>query len=224
MASQKCPVCGANVNSENLPRHLQSVHPREATSKMVVEAKRAEAATPRAPKAVTRSLRTRPSWRVPAAILVILLIIGGVYFVSTQSSSRYDANTPVTQMCMQDSTPLARHDHVQLTITILGSARSIPDNIGITTACMRPLHTHPGEPGRIHIESPVSHEFTLGDFFIVWSESNGYPFSQSTVMGYNADAAYEIVMTVDGVPSSAYQSYVCPHGSVPTVAISYQAR
>jgi hypothetical protein len=125
---------------------------------------------------------------------------------------------------MEDSTPLARHDHVLLSITILAAAQPIPDSIGITPQCMRPLHTHVGEPGRIHIESPVSHEFTLGDFFTVWGETGGQPFSQTTIMGNTADATHEIVMTVDGARSADYQNYVCPHGAVPTVVISYQAR
>ena len=29
MPSRKCPVCGASVNAENLPRHLASVHPKD---------------------------------------------------------------------------------------------------------------------------------------------------------------------------------------------------
>jgi hypothetical protein len=125
---------------------------------------------------------------------------------------------------MEDSTPLARHDHVLLSITILAAAQPIPDSIGITPQCMRPLHTHAGEPGRIHIESPVPHEFTLADFFIVWSETGGRPFNQNTIMGYNTSPTYVIVMTVDGVQSSAYENHVLPHGTVPTVVISYQAR
>ncbi len=224
MPSRKCPVCGASVNAENLPNHVQSVHPREATPEMVREAKRAESEASRTPRLRTRSLRTRPSWGVPAAILVILLVIGGVYFVSTQSASPYNANTPVTAMCMADSTPLARHDHVLLSITILGAPEPIPEEIGITAQCMRPLHIHVGEPGKIHIESPVAHEFTLGDFFTVWGETGGRPFDQGTIAGYNADSTYVIVMTVDGVQSSAYENYVLPHGRVPTVVISYQAR
>jgi hypothetical protein len=224
MPSRKCAVCGASVNAENLPNHLRSVHPRETTPEMVREAKQAESEVSRTPKPRPRSLRTRPSWGVPAAILVILLVIGGVWFVSTQSASPYNASTPVTAMCMQDSTPLARHDHVLLSITILGAAQPIPDSIGITPQCMRPLHTHAGEPGRIHIESPVPHEFTLADFFIVWSETGGRPFNQNTIMGYNTSPTYVIVMTVDGVQSSAYENHVLPHGTVPTVVISYQAR
>ncbi len=222
MASRKCPVCGTPVNPENLPRHLQSVHPRQATSEMVREAK-AQEATVREPRVRSRSLRTLPSWRVPAAILVIFVLIGGVYFVATQSSSPYNSSTPVTEMCMQEGN-FARHDHATLTITILGSARTIPDEIGITPSCMRPLHTHVGQPNQIHIESSVPHEFTVGDFFIVWSEKGGQPFSQSQIMGNNADATHEIVMTVDGVVNSAYQNYAFPHGTEPTISISYQNR
>ena len=83
---------------------------------------------------------------------------------------------------------------------------------------MRPLHTHVGEPGRIHIESPVVHEFTLGDFFLVW----GQTFSSNNILGYTTNSNHRIVMRVDGVVNTEYDSYVLPHGTEPTVTISYE--
>jgi hypothetical protein len=194
---------------------------------MVREAKVGEA-TGRAPGGRSRRLRTRPSWKVPAAILVVLLVATGVYFVSTQSANPYTPLTPVTEMCIQHSATYARHDHAHISITILGATRQVPDDTGITSRCMRPLHTHKGEPNRIHVESPVPHEFTLRDFFTVWTETGGAPFTQTTIMGYYANATHEIVMKVNGVASDAYENYVFPHDTdrngEPTITISYQAR
>jgi len=220
MASRKCPVCAASVNTQNLPRHLQSVHPREATSEMVRGAKQTETEAPRAPRQRTRSLRTRPSWRVPAAILVILLVVGGVWFVSTQSTSPYNANTPVTEMCMQQHSGFARHDHALLTITIMGANYQIPGDIGITPECMRPIHTH-DTTGQIHVESPVPHEFTLRDFFLVW----GQPFSSSQILSSSTGGGRTITMTVNSVPNSSYENFVFPHETDATktnIVITYQ--
>ena len=86
---------------------------------------------------------------------------------------------------------------------------------------MRPLHVHDGEPNKIHVESPVAHEFTLGDFFLIW----GQPFSDQQILNKNADATYHIVMTVNGTQSSAYQYYAFPHSAgEPQIIISYEAR
>lgn len=220
-------MCGTTVNPENLPRHLQSVHPKEATGDMVREAKAHEVKV-RAPRArAARTLRTLPSWRVPAAVLVIFLVVAGVWWVAAHPPGQYTDTTPVTQMCIGHAS-FVRHDHASLSITILGSARSIPSDLGTTTPCMRPLHIHPDRPGVIHIESPVPHEFTLGDFFTVWGENGGQPFNQNTIMGQYTDATHEIVMTVNGSPSTAYENYVFPHDTSqngePSISISYQTR
>ena len=215
MASPKCPVCGASVRTENLSKHLQSVHPREAKPEMVLEAERKATQTVRPPP--PRSFSASLPRNVIIVVLILALIAGGAWVVATSPAySAYTPDTPVTQMCIEHSA-LIRHDHTQLSIDILGAARSIPDNVGRTT-CMRPLHTHVGEPGRIHIESPVVHEFTLGDFFLVW----GPTFSSNNILGYTTNSNHRIVMRVDGVVNTEYDSYVLPHGTEPTVTISYE--
>ena len=224
MPSRKCPVCGTSVNAENLPRHLASVHPKDATSEMVREAKQSETRTTRPARMRKRSLRTRPSWRIPVAILVIALIAGGAYVVATSNInpySPYNANTPVTDMCV-DHTAIPYHYHVTLRIVISGSQHTIPGDVGRppTSPCMRPLHTHLTD-GVIHIESPVPHEFTLRDFFTVWAQ----PFSSSQILGYSRSPGHPITMTVNGASSSEFENYVFPHlenATLTTIVITYQ--
>ena len=220
MASRKCPICGTTVNTENLARHLQSVHPHDATSELILSAE-AEGATARAPRAKSRSLRTRPSWRVPVAVLVIVLVAGGAYVVATNPLG-YNANTPVLEMCINSQhIGFARHDHANLTIIIIGSLYSIPDNVGRTTDCMRPLHTHVSD-GVIHIESPVPHEFSLHDFFLVW----GQPFSQTEILTYSTvNTSHTITMTVNSVPNTEFENFLFPHDDIAThtrIVITYQ--
>jgi hypothetical protein len=220
MASPKCPVCGATVRTENLSKHLQSVHPREARPEMVLEAEREATKTVRRPPA--RSLKSNiPRW-VPVVAIVLVLGIAGAWVVSTNALAPYTSDTPVNQMCMGHER-MVRHDHVNLRITILGSPHEIPANVGISPQCMRPIHTHETD-GKLHIESPVPHEFRLRDFFIVWDE----PFTSDQILSHRADANYEIVMMVNGSPNFAYQDYLFPHGTnpgtEPFIEIIYRAR
>ena len=71
------------------------------------------------------------------------------------------------------------HYHTALQIVYQGQVHPIAQNIGIVTDpttggvnCYYWLHVHPGNPDVIHIESPASQTFTLGQFFSVWTEWN----------------------------------------------------
>jgi hypothetical protein len=79
------------------------------------------------------------------------------------------------------------HIHTHLTIFVNGQQRSVPAGIGIPGAvstqsstgpfvnsgtCFYWLHTHAAD-GIVHIESPVTRTFTLGDFFAVWGQPLG---------------------------------------------------
>ena len=77
------------------------------------------------------------------------------------------------------------HVHAHLTIFVRGHARRVPAGIGIgapydvqetpvgafiaTATCFMWLHTHAAD-GIIHIESPISRTYTLGDFFDIWGQ------------------------------------------------------
>jgi hypothetical protein len=79
------------------------------------------------------------------------------------------------------------HIHTHLTVFVDGAARRIPYGIGIPGAqvsrtpvgpyvgagsCFYWLHTHAAD-GIIHIESPITRIYTLGDFFDVWGQPLG---------------------------------------------------
>ena len=153
------------------------------------------------------------------AVLVIVLVAGGAYVVATNPLG-YNANTPVLEMCINSQhVGLARHDHANLTIIISGSLYRIPGDVGRTPDCMRPVHTHDID-GVIHIESPVPHEFTLHDFFLVW----GQPFSQTQILTYSRNG-HTITMTVNSVPNTEFENFVFPHDEDPKhtqIVITYQ--
>jgi hypothetical protein len=67
------------------------------------------------------------------------------------------------------------HYHAGLQIVYQDHVVNLPDNTGITTdstgnvSCYYWLHVHGGEKNVIHIESPASDTFTLGQFVDVWN-------------------------------------------------------
>lgn len=92
------------------------------------------------------------------------------------------------------SVPLARHDHVVMSIVMNGRQMEIPEGVGMQPdlwhdhsldrfgpSGISPLHTH-DTSGTIHIESTSPREFTVGEFI--------------AVMGLDPDTVTG--MTVDG--------------------------
>ncbi|MGI8609669.1 MAG: hypothetical protein ACR2MY_10660 [Candidatus Dormibacteria bacterium] len=76
---------------------------------------------------------------------------------------------------------LVTHRHAHLYILKDGASQPVSASVGILTApastrCFYWLHTH-DRSGIIHIESPDSRVYTLGEFFDIW----GQPLSRSQV-------------------------------------------
>src|SRR3990172_10183718 len=197
MASS-CPVCGTSLRPENLPRHLATVHPREATEAQQQRAHRAAVHV-----ALGRS--NAPSAPIPwFPIVVIVCVVAGVAGTAIVVF-RPAGPTPITEMCVNHG-GIGSHTHAPLEIYINGVKETIPASIGVAASCMRPVHTH-DDSGMIHIELPSAREATLGDFFTVW----GKACSADQLMDYYRDASHVITMTVDDVPSTALSSHVLPH-------------
>lgn len=150
------------------------------------------------------------------AVVLILIVAGAAwYYVSTNSGSGSTVTgDPTLSICITDSTVLAEHIHPQLQIVVNGRPVTIPANVGISAACLRPIHTH-DETGEIHVESPVVYPYTLHDFFLVW----GQPFDSTQVLQYKADTTHTLKMTVNGTPNSDFQNYVMHDGD--QIVITY---
>jgi hypothetical protein len=96
------------------------------------------------------------------------------------------------------------HIHPHVSININGNPVTIPAGIGIlgVNGDMQ-IHTHDAS-GTLHVESILQHNFTLGDFFKIW----GKPFTKNNILGHKTDAHHKITMTVNGVPSNAFQNLI----------------
>ena len=111
-----------------------------------------------------------------AAILVVFAIGLIIYFVTNNKSTapQSAAGIPCDQL---EHTQI--HYHAAVQIVYQGNVLPIPANLGIvtnpvsgTTTCFYWLHVHGANPNVIHIESPATDTFTLGQFFSVWSTWN----------------------------------------------------
>lgn len=91
---------------------------------------------------------------------------------------------PVNGIQCNSSEQVAYHIHTHLAIYVNGTLRPVPGGIGIVepeaqqtpegpfygaTQCYYWLHVH-AQDGIIHIESPTTAKYTLGDFFAEWGQ------------------------------------------------------
>jgi hypothetical protein len=111
-----------------------------------------------------------------AAILLVFAIGLIIYFLANNKSTApvTAAGIPCDQL---EHTQV--HYHAAIQIVYQGNVLPIPANLGIVTdpvsgnvTCFYWLHVHAQNPNVIHIESPASQTFTLGQFFAVWSAWN----------------------------------------------------
>jgi hypothetical protein len=105
-----------------------------------------------------------------------------------------------------------------LMIFVNGQRIPLPANIGEGDSgpCTQPLHVHQSDPGTdiIHIESPTTRSYTLGEFFKVWAATPdiGGPtpvvFNQNQIFSYTAGNGYELKLYVNGQQSTIFDSLV----------------
>ena len=120
---------------------------------------------------------------LPIAVGGILVVLAFVMIIYAVASNNKGTATPTAAAaagipCDQlEHTQV--HYHAALQIIYQGVLHPIPSGIGIVTdaagnvTCYYWLHVHPQYPDVIHIESPASDKFTLGQFFSVWSTWGG---------------------------------------------------
>lgn len=72
------------------------------------------------------------------------------------------------------------HNHAHLDVFVNGNSVSVPSQIGIVdNTCLYWMHAH-NDSGVIHMESPKSLEFTLGEFVDIWKATKEFPISGAT--------------------------------------------
>ncbi len=85
------------------------------------------------------------------------------------------------------------HIHQHLDILINNQPQAVPEEIGIGTGFISPIHTHATD-GVLHVESPVHKDFHLSQFFDEW----GVKFDDSCIAQYCADSSHKLIVAVNG--------------------------
>lgn len=141
-------------------------------------------------------------WLSGISIFVILAIAGSIIVSTSSKNTKPKTNTELVMSCTTDMAT-KYHIHPHLQIIIKGQVREIPANVGIESNCLHPIHTHDNS-GKIHVESPKTRDFTLGDFFNVWNKS----FNKDQILNYKREDNHTIKMTVDGQDSQDFEKII----------------
>ena len=141
---------------------------------------------------------------VIVAVLTVALIVGIWYLQRPKPGPAAVAGIPCDQL---EHTQI--HYHAALQILYYGTPTNLRDNTGIqqdsagNVQCYYWLHVHASQKNIIHIESPASQTFTLGQFFDVanqWSNANGYgpvKLDSNHVATFNLQPGDKIVTYID---------------------------
>ena len=204
---KKCNICGkAFENSNKLNQHKLESH-----------------------KDKTKNLKTKSSnssrfkvTGIAAAIAVVIVL--AVYFSENQTPSA----TSVDGVNCDPTEAFNFHIHAHLDMIVDYKFVTIPAGIGIKqNECLFWLHTHTSD-GIIHIESPETRIFTLGQFIQVWNNTTRISptFEKLTNGDTNLKVfvnGNEIKDSFDKIALSAHDEIVIISGSIPpSFPSSYQ--
>ncbi len=115
-------------------------------------------------KSLTRAAAT-------AATLAAIAAAGSPAQVFAQRISQISVSPPIGGISCDAMEGNRIHIHQHLLILDHGTPVPVPSNVGrpFSGDCLYWVHTHTPD-GVIHIESPASRTFTLGDFFAIWGQ------------------------------------------------------
>ena len=127
---------------------------------------------------------------IAAVAIAIGLAVASSKFLSSSNASAQTVDGIQCNAVEQ----LLFHNHAHLDIFIGGQPYTVPSQIGIIPGkCIYWLHTH-DDSGVIHIESPVTRNFTLGQFFDIWKKR----FSNVQIFDNIANATNVMAVYVNG--------------------------
>ena len=99
------------------------------------------------------------------SMLILAGLIGGAVLVTSASSAYFRSQDPVNQ-CIEDLESQPFQLSVPITVTEDGLPARVPEGIGITDDCIRPVHT--ALENIIQVKYSRPHNFTLGHFLYYW--------------------------------------------------------
>lgn len=91
------------------------------------------------------------------------------------------------------------HIHPTLEITILNQQSTIPENIGLTSSHHQTIHTH-DLSGTLHVESSVTREFYLYEFFKIWNKR----FDNQCIFDYCTNTTHQLRVYVNEIEDTRF--------------------
>jgi len=182
----KCGICGKLFRSrKELEAHTENAHSTTAKN--------------------TSTKAIKKDFKLSHKLIAILIGAGflaaiiGLFVIYFGTAPKVSSLTIDGIQC-NPSEQLLFHVHAHLDIIINGQYYLVPAQIGITNTCYYWLHTH-DVSGIIHIESPVNRDFTLGQFFDVWSKkinNNQVKLNNSQIFNYVASPSHPLSVYING--------------------------
>ncbi|MFD7904366.1 hypothetical protein ACFVSN_04430 [Kitasatospora sp. NPDC057904] len=142
---------------------------------------------PAHPRTTAEGRTTPPPWDAPADV---------------------EAAVKAAGLPMLGAEGTALHIHAHLDVYADGQPVTVPALVGIDEAAQKlsPLHTH-DTTGVVHIESPVTADFSLGQFLTEWQVSA----SADHLGGLRTDATHTLTAYVDGKAVSGDPAAIVLH-------------
>jgi len=127
-------------------------------------------------KALGRHVKSKhfKNYLVPYIALVAVVSIGIIIAVimlpsPSNGPTISESENSILERTLTSHDSLRQHFHPEIKIIVDGEPVKIPANVGVSSTSFLYMHTH-DDSGKIHVESPSNHIFTLGDFFTIWGK------------------------------------------------------
>jgi hypothetical protein len=159
--------------------------------------------------------------------ILALLAIGMIVWIIYLGRPQAPQNPTVAGIPCDQLEHTQVHYHAALQIIYNGVVTDLPTNTGIqqdssgNITCYYWLHVHQQDPNVIHIESPASNVFTVGQFFAVWNQwsvANGQgprKLDASHVASFVVQPNQKIVTYIDLDDGKGPQVYNGDPSSIP---------
>lgn len=157
-------------------------------------------------------------------LLSIAILVGGVFFLSSNSNPSTSSNTTInSDTSIPESEIVARngmHWHPKLSIYIKGKKQPFTNGIGLNGGVHNPIHTHDdADKDIVHMEFQglvTKNDTKLANFFKIW----GKDFSSTQIFDKKNGEEGSVKMTVNGKENTEFENYMMKDGD--NIEIRYE--
>lgn len=175
----------------------------EHVTKAEIKERKRQAKTEQQIKVERSRMMKKIGWWIGGAIIIGGPIGWFAWKVATSPVlSSDDLRRQELAGCVQHN-GIGTHIHPVLTIRLKGERVEIPENTGIDSDCMHPIHTHDNS-GTLHLEFPKPRDVRLKEFFEIW----GKRFDSQCIFEHCNGSEGTVKMTVNGQPNTEFGEYV----------------